>query len=137
MRLPLSIAVEFTTRRHYELHQEVARATVAALRAAGYVGAGEWSLRHVDLPEPVVIRCLNMEGPSPKLVEAPEASLRRCQCSLEAGVSGAWCAALPLARSRRAIHRQIMALPHLVRSSREWRRAALRRWNASAEGKEG
>lgn len=137
MRLPLHVALEFASRRRYQLHQKVARAAVAAVRQAGYRGTDAWALRHADLPEPLVIRCVHLAQQPEELVGAPEAEMRWCQCGLEIGVSGAWCAPLSSARARRSVYREIVALPLVGGSGRERRSEALRRWNAGSAGKEG
>lgn len=137
MRLPIQSAITLAARRRFLLHPEVKVAVAQALRRAGLGIVAARTLRHTDLPCYLVCKCTRLEAGPEGLVSAPEAPVRRCLCCLEAGVSGAWCAALPSTGLGSAGYRDIVAVPYVVRSGWRRRSEALSRWNASAESKEG
>lgn len=137
MRVQFSTALAIAQKRNLRVLPTLAVAIAESLRGAGYVGPLPRAVRNPDLSSGMAIRCERMERPLKGLVEAREAAVCRCVCGVEAGISGAWCAALPPADRRRRFHRRIVALPRLVRDREERRRAALEGWNASPAGKEG
>lgn len=137
MRIQLSTALAIAQKRNLEILPTLAVAVAESLRRAGYVGPLPRAVRNPDLPTGLAIRCGRLERPLKGLVEAREASVCRCVCGVEAGISGAWCAAFPPADRRRRVYRRIVALPHVVRSREEQRSKALEGWNASSAGKEG
>lgn len=137
MRVQFSTALAIAQKRNLRVLPTLAVAIAEALRGAGYVGPLPRAVRNPDLPSGLVIRCCRLEAPPRYLVEAREASVCRCGCSVEAGIPGAWCAPLPSADRRRRLYRRIVALPHVVRSREEQRCKALESWNASSARKEG
>jgi hypothetical protein len=136
-RLPDATLAQFATRPNLRLLPSIARQATQALRERGFDVDETLFIRDAHLPLGLLIRCARLEKRPGQLCQVPLASVCACQCGVEAGISGTWCAALPSTDAERLVSREIVACRDLVARSRERATGALDGWNTSRSSQEG
>ena len=135
-RLPASLIALLISRKGLCVHSSIAKQAAKEVRELGFRSSSTWPVCHTHVPLGVDVRCRAMEAGFGRLLEADQAKVRPCVCSLEAGSPRAWCTALPSARRWSKLYRRIVVGEHVVPSGEQRRLQALGSWNASRPGEE-
>jgi len=126
-----------TQGRSYRVLKTFKEQVVESLRKLGLRPREGRSLRYADIPCNMVVRCARLEDGSGFIRQGASPAVRLCQCSVEAGISEAWCTALPPLGGERFVSCALVACVNMAEDRREWATRALGRWNASGQSKEG